>query len=392
MTPPRAASLLEAARRAFPLISRVDARGFLVGGAVRDLLLGRPPRDADVAIAGAADEAARFAKRCGGRMVTLGGAPFDVVRVAAGGGVYDFAEIVGASIEEDLARRDFTVGAIALPLDGAREVVDPFGGARDLESATLRMVRESNFTDDPLRVLRGARLVAELGLTVEPETLAAMQRHAADVGNAAPERLGTEWLALLAARDAAEFRRGLELVRDLQLDRVLLGGVLSEVAIEMAAGVEGADPVSRLAALALDGDDAALCATSLRLGLGAARVDALRGACRLVRRLRGGEGAAIDPVLLHDEGAAATRRAIAIAGAAGDAELAARVAELVARDGERIFSARPLLDGHAIVALTGLSPGPRVGAIRRALLEAQLREEVRSEDEARAFVLEQITG
>jgi hypothetical protein len=248
------------------------------------------------------------------------------------------------------------------------------------------MVRESNFADDPLRVLRGARLLAELALAPEGETLAAMRRHAPAVAGAAPERLGSEWLALLAARDAAAFRRGLELVRELGLDTVLLGGAMSDVAIEMAVRVEDADPVSRLAAIALETDEAALCGSLLRLGLGAARVDALRGACRLVRRLRGGEGREIDPVLLHDEGAAAARRAIAIVRAAGDAGLAARISERVARDGERIFSARPLLDGHAIVALTGLEPGPRVGAIRRALLVAQLRGEVGSEEEARAFV------
>lgn len=380
--------MLAAACRAFPLLRHVDGRGVLVGGAVRDLLLGRPPRDADIAIAGAADAAARFAKAVGGRLVTLGAAPFDVVRVAAGGVVYDFAEIVGATIEEDLARRDFTIGAIAIPLDAKRGVVDPFEGVADLRQSLLRMVRESNFADDPLRVLRGARLVAELGLSVDAATLDAMRRHAAKAGEAAPERLGAEWLALTAAAGGDALRRGLELLRDLGIDRLLTGAPLSGVTIERVAKTGSADSVTRLAATAIDGDLEVLCESSLRLGLGGRRVEAIRRACRLARGLASSDAIAIDPVALHDEGEDAAARAIAIVRAMGRDTLADRVAALVARDGARIFGARPLLDGHAIAAISGIAPGPRVGAIRRALLVAQLRGEVENESDARSFVID----
>ncbi|MFA6955025.1 MAG: hypothetical protein WC538_04050 [Thermoanaerobaculia bacterium] len=386
MSEGNAAELLGAARRAFPLLALVAARGFLVGGAVRDLILGREPRDADVAIAGAAEEAARFAKACGGRVIALGSAPFDVVRVAARGVVYDFAEIVGASIEDDLARRDFTIGAIALPLDAAREIVDPFDGAGDVERRLLRMVKESNFTDDPLRVVRGARLAAELALSIDEATLAAMRRHAADVGSSAAERLGVEWLALLEASDEVALRRSLELLRELGLDQLLVSGAVSDAAARVAAAVKGSDAVSRLAAIALEGDEATLFETSLRLGLGATRIDAVRRACRVVRHLLDDEQAAVDPVVLFDEGADAARRAIAIVRAKGRDDLAGRIEEVIVRDGDRIFTTRPLLDGHAIAALLGIAPGPRVGTIRRALLVAQLRGEVGSEGEARAFV------
>jgi len=381
-----ATALLDSARRAFPLLPLIDARGFLVGGAVRDLILGREPRDADIAIGGASEEAARFAGECGGRVIALGSAPFDVVRVAARSGVYDFAEIVGASIEDDLSRRDFTVGAIALPLDPSRAIVDPFDGAGDVERRLLRMVKESNFADDPLRVLRGARLVAELALSIEEATLDAMRRHAGEVGTSASERLGVEWLALLEAADAAALRRSLELLRELGLDRLLVGAELSEPAIRVAAAVNDRDVVSRLAAIAHAGDEAALRETSLRLGIGSARVDAVRRACRVVRHLLDDEQAGVDPVVVFDEGADAARRAIAIVRAEGRGDLAGSLESMVARDGVRIFNARPLLDGHAIGALLGIAPGPSVGAIRRALLEAQLRGEVRSEEEARAFV------
>jgi tRNA nucleotidyltransferase/poly(A) polymerase len=386
VTDRNAAALLVSARRAFPLLPRVDARGFLVGGAVRDLILGRVPRDADIAIAGASGEAARFAKECGGRVIALGSAPFDVVRVAAQGVVYDFAEIVGASIEEDLSRRDFTIGAIALPLDAARGIVDPFGGARDLERSLLRMVKESNFVDDPLRVMRGARLLAELGLSIDDATLDAMRRHAGGVAGSASERIGVEWLALLEASDEEALRRGLELLRELGLDRLLVGGTLSDAAIRVAAAVTGSDAAGRLAAIALEGDEAATNDTSLRLGLGGSRVDAVRRVCRVVRHLLDARQPGVDPVVLYDEGEEAARRAVAILRAKGHDGAAGDVEALIARDGDRIFKARPLLDGHAIGALLGIAPGPNVGTIRRALLEAQLRGEVEGEEAARAFV------
>lgn len=384
----RAEALVDAARRAFPRLGAIDSRAFLVGGALRDLLLGRTPRDADLALAGAAAEAERFATACRGRAIRLGEAPFDVIRVVADGVVYDFAELVGATVEGDLARRDFTIGAVALPLDGSSDVVDPYGGLADLERRTLRMVRESNFEDDPLRVLRGARLVAELGLEVDAGTLAAMRRHASRVGACAAERVGAEWLALLAAGSA--LRRGLELVRDLGLGALLTGGALSDEAIGRAAAVAGRDEVTRLAAIALDGDVDALCAVALALGLGASRVDAVRRAVRLARGLA--SASAIDPVVLHDEGADASRRAVDLLRAAGNEELARRLDSLIATDGERIFDARPLLDGRAIGAIAGIAPGPRIGALRRALLVAQLRGEVRDEGEARALVGQLLAG
>lgn len=381
------ASLFDAALRAFPLLRHLDPGGWLVGGAVRDLVLGRVPRDADIAIRGAVDAAERFAKREGARMVRLGAAPFDVIRVVARGAVYDFAEIVGDTIEEDLGRRDFTIGAIALPLAPPHELVDPFAGRRDLESATLRMVRESNFADDPLRVVRGLRLMAELSLTIDPATLDAMRRHATQVVDAAPERLGAEWLALLSVANDAALSSALALVRELGLELSFAGATLGEAASEAAVSVGGGDPVKRLAALALLGDGDALCATSMRLGLGASRVDAVKRAAGLARRLAEAAPAdAIDPVALHDAGEEATRRAVALLRATGRRDVSEELESLVSRDGVAIFAMRPLLDGDRIGAETDIAPGPRIGAIRRALLEAQLRGEVGDAEGARAFV------
>src|SRR3954454_18134418 len=123
---------------------------WVVGGAVRDELLGRELVDLDIAVREPKRAARAFAKRARG-------APFSLSerhgawRVALDGGrTVDFTPLPG-SIEDDLATRDFTINAIARPLGGG-EPVDPFGGQEDLEARCLRAVRESVFDDDPLRL------------------------------------------------------------------------------------------------------------------------------------------------------------------------------------------------------------------------------------------------
>src|ERR671936_2991233 len=134
---------------------------WIVGGAVRDELLGRPLVDLDIAVHEPETAARAFARRSSG-------APFPLSdrhgawRVALEGGrTVDFTPLRGG-IEADLATRDFTINAIALPLEGG-EPLDPSGGLFDLETRTLRAVTEEVFDDDPLRLLRAARLEDELG-------------------------------------------------------------------------------------------------------------------------------------------------------------------------------------------------------------------------------------
>src|ERR671931_2824795 len=141
---------------------------WIVGGAVRDELLGRPLVDLDIAVHEPETAARAFARRSGG-------APFPLSerhgawRVALGGGrTVDFTPLPG-SVEDDLATRDFTINAIARPLAGG-EPVDPFGGREDLEARRLRAVRETVFGDDPLRLLRAVRLEDELDLRLDDET------------------------------------------------------------------------------------------------------------------------------------------------------------------------------------------------------------------------------
>lgn len=189
---------------------------YLVGGAVRDELLGRESRDADFVVPGVDYEGLHAALEPHGKVEELevagrrvgvrlhprnrnlhllapAGIEFTPPRAerSTGPGRHDF-EIVAdpeLSIEDDMGRRDFTVNAIARRLETG-EIVDPFGGAADLKNGVLRTVRPRSFAEDPLRLVRGLRLVSQLGLEPDAETLQQMRTEAASVALVSGERVG----------------------------------------------------------------------------------------------------------------------------------------------------------------------------------------------------------
>jgi Poly A polymerase head domain/Probable RNA and SrmB- binding site of polymerase A len=178
--------------RAREVLAGEDA--WVVGGAVRDELLGRPLVDVDIACRVPEAAARRFAR-------SVGGAPFPLSerhgawRVAfPDGRTVDFTPLRNG-IEADLGTRDFTINAVARPLAGGKPV-DPFGGVADLERRVLRAVRPSIFEDDPLRLLRAVRLEDELELRLDGETERLVRDHAALVDRPAGERIFTELLRL----------------------------------------------------------------------------------------------------------------------------------------------------------------------------------------------------
>jgi poly(A) polymerase len=188
----------------------VDVDAWLVGGALRDRLLGRSTADFDVAAAG---EVRAFAKALARHMhahVFPLSEGFGSWRVIARDRTWqvDLLPLVGGSIESDLAKRDFTVNAVAEPLRGGA-YVDPFGGLRDLEERRLRMVSAAAFAEDPLRTIRLARLACELSFDAEPETVAAARGHAHGLDSVAPERIFAELKRIISADRAL---RGLELM------------------------------------------------------------------------------------------------------------------------------------------------------------------------------------
>ncbi len=193
---------------------------WIVGGAVRDLALGRAVADLDLVVSGEPRAAAALiARAAGGHSFELS-AEFGIWRATSGGGEWqvDVSRLRGGSIEADLGERDFTVGAVAVPLDGG-SAVDPFAGLEDLEAGILRAVGEGSFAADPLRLLRAARLAAELGLEVEPQTTALARADAGRAGEPAGERQLAE-LRLLISGPAP--LRGLALMDELSITAAVL--------------------------------------------------------------------------------------------------------------------------------------------------------------------------
>jgi Poly A polymerase head domain len=164
------------------------APAWVVGGALRDELLGREVVDVDVACSSPESAARRFASRAGGAVFPLS-ERHGAWRVAfRDGKTIDFTPLHGESIEGDLATRDFTVNALARPLDGG-PLVDPFGGEADLEARRLRAVGPAVFDEDPLRLLRAVRLEDELGFRLDEPTEQLVRSGARRVGEPAGERL-----------------------------------------------------------------------------------------------------------------------------------------------------------------------------------------------------------
>jgi poly(A) polymerase len=172
---------------------------WLVGGAVRDRLLERPTADLDLVLDGDVGAAARsLARAVRGPVFELSDA-FGAWRVMAGDRSWqaDLSPLRGGSLEADLALRDFTVNAMAQPLDGG-ERVDPHGGAADLAARRLRAVGPRAFVDDPLRALRLVRLAAELELEPERTTSDLAREQAPRVATVAQERVFAELKRILS--------------------------------------------------------------------------------------------------------------------------------------------------------------------------------------------------
>jgi tRNA nucleotidyltransferase/poly(A) polymerase len=209
-----------------------DAALHAVGGWVRDRLLGRPHGDLDLATALLPEEVIRRGRSAGLKTLPTGlahgtvtvileGRPVEVTTFRGDGPYTDGRRPdsvnLGVGLEEDLGRRDFTVNAMALPLEALAEpnwrlrLVDPFGGRRDLASGLLRAVGDplKRFEEDGLRPLRACRFASQLGFEVEAGTLAAIPQRREVAAKVAAERVYTELTKLLLGKEPA---RGLRLL------------------------------------------------------------------------------------------------------------------------------------------------------------------------------------
>lgn len=174
-----------------------------VGGCVRDRLLGRVPGDWDVTVSARPEQVLSLFSHAiptglkhGTVTVILDDMPIEVTTFRREAGYGDFRHpdsvFFDTDLKGDLARRDFTINAMAL--DQNEELIDPYGGRTDMECCLIRAVGDprQRFLEDALRILRGVRFAAQLGFEIEPETAAAMAECAALTDHIAPERIKTE--------------------------------------------------------------------------------------------------------------------------------------------------------------------------------------------------------
>ena len=209
-------------------------RSWLVGGVVRDALLGREAGDVDVAVDGSAHDAGiRLASELDGAFVPWTGSAEEMVRVVLRmGGDYCVVDVSSAvnGIVSDLSRRDFTVNAMAVPLTGdlpddsdSWSLLDPFGGLADLRARMIRAIAPGVFADDPARLLRAPRLAAQLGFAIASETRTVIRESTERLREVSVERVSQELFRLLREPGATRTVRDLD---DL--------GVLCEVLPELA--------------------------------------------------------------------------------------------------------------------------------------------------------------
>ena len=386
--------------RALAHAARARGNGaWIVGGAVRDRLLGLPTPEIDVAVAGDAEALAADLERAGlGRAVFLSrGRPGPRVFRVAGKRPLDLAELEGGSIEADLCRRDFTANAVALAVSTG-EILDPFGGVADIRRRRLRCVRAENLAEDPLRILRAARLYATLGLVPDAGVLAASRRAAALFETAAPERIGAELSKLLGSPRAAPALGwtakagilGAVLGRPMSPSRA--AALARSLAVLDDAGVRHmAAPRRRRLRLAL---------LASRLGFSSARARGWLAQRRWARE------EARDAALLCELVAAsraigsrrdAWRWVLEAGPLGGDA--AALLARLDTRDRSRARSLRSLLrsplrtvsvDGEDLLRWLGLESGPRVGELLRSVRLAAALGEVSNRRQARNWLTGQV--
>jgi poly(A) polymerase len=283
----------------------------LVGGAVRDAWLAETDRrrgaDLDVAVrSGALDLASRVAARLGGAFVPLD-PERGAARVLAAGTCLDVTDWRAATLQDDLAARDFTANALAVPLGellsrGRARVIDPTGGLEDLRARRLRVHDARVLDEDPLRTLRGVRLEAALGLRLTPRTAKAIRGAAGGLARVSPERIRDELLALLALPRTTRALRRLDVLG-------LLGVILPEMEAMRATAQPAPHrfPVLEHSLRAVAGADALL------LGLRSLRPFGEELAAHMAEELGGGVLRAQVlklAALLHDVSKPETRRVI----------------------------------------------------------------------------------
>ena len=369
-------------RAAAAAAARLRLPLYLVGGTVRDILLPTQVSDLDVAVVGDGPDAVnRVAKRLGGRV--LARSQFGTMKLDVAGTVIDLAmartetyprpgalpEVAPGGIEDDLARRDFSINAMAMSLgDRFGEVLDPFGGRSDLAARLIRVLHPRSFADDATRILRAARYAARHGFRLEAETAEMFHRGLSYVDAVSGDRVRNELERYFAERAAG---RALLAAQDL--------GALRSVHPDLALPEHAVPTLSapsfdtlsprRLVLLALLAYSAAdVHGVSQRLNLSGRRAEAVSSVPRVKAGCRRLGGESIPPSRIVDvlqplDNAAIEACTLALPPGA--------VRDRTQRYLTELRHVRPALNGSGVIAL-GVPEGPQVGEMLAKLRRARL--------------------
>ena len=372
---------------------------YLVGGAVRDLLLGAGSPDLDLAVEGNARAAARaLAERLGGQAVEH--ERFGTATVRADRLAVDLAQtrtetyptpgalpvVAAARLPADLRRRDFTINAMAVALTGDElgHLHDPFEGRRDLDRRTVRVLHDGSFLDDPTRLLRAVRYETRLGFRMDPET-ERLAREAVRIGaprTVSGQRIRDELLDLLAEVNVPS---GVERLAGLGLDTALHPELEPDVELvagaALGAGEVGADRVlATLAALIAPAGEA-LVPWIESLGLPRGERDRVLKAARDAPALAEGLGAVeLSPSAIHALLREEPPEALALALALGVSP------EPLLEWSSRLRFVRLDITGDDLIA-AGVEPGPALGRALAETLRAKLDGEVAGRDDELRYAL-----
>lgn len=377
----------------------------ITGGYVRDRLLGRQSVDLDLVLPGDIEAVAGPARRLAARLDTrahvLGRDTNRVWRIQCPEIKIELWPLGNLSLEDDIRRRDFSCNALFWQLPNG-PLVDRIGGRKDLGGGIIRALSKKNLEDDPVRLVRGPRFLAQLeGFTLDPRTSDWISNLAPRVSEAPRERIGQELVTLLGAPGAVN---GLRSLLELGLfepaapkgypyDRKWI-----ESNLEAVASLAGSSPHPLSAAISSAGGAARLALLLRSWGNPAGaevadyawprreRSHAITASALLEQTVTKVEASASDRrVFIHSAGRAFP--AVIALGAAVEPDRPwARWWRQWREMGHKLISPDPLLSGEEIGAILGLEPGPVLGRAIDALAEAQVRRAVRTANGARRWL------
>jgi len=375
-------------------------QAYLVGGTIRDAMLGLPVGDLDVSVVGLTPEMAqRAADSLGGVIAAY--SQFNTFSVTASGSRIDLAmarretytrpgalpNVSPGSIKEDLARRDFTVNAMAISLneDSFGELSDPFNGWSDLNEELVRVLHSDSFRDDATRILRAARYSVRLGFTLEPHTMHLLRRDVSYLDTISAARLGDEFKRVLQEGKAILTLRLLERLGALQAIHPAL--TLDDTKMSTLRRAEQSDLADKHAlflsilAHGMPAADNTAFVQRMRLPSGwASVVDDMKYVQGHLPDLRGFGNVSRSDIYMRLRPLSEA----AILGCAlleGDSTTAQQLMLYL----NELRHIKPMLNGNDLIAL-GAPQGPRIGKLLYDLLEARLNQRIETRQDEIDFI------